>query len=255
MVPAKSVEIDRFRQTIEQKFDIRAISRSLAVRDVDLRAKEATLASIVGTFLRPVNLSAVGIDSDPDAPFRLISTRPRVAFACVDQGFDFRTIKVRAHHAHSLAIAPVKFAALLFEMELLWRECLAFANDGYAILTAEIGALDRTVVLVRNAHVSPVNVTGVTIDNDPVGNSTASDNDFSVRPVGVSRMNPAAASFQEKQAPGCRGRRCAVWFGNFGNTFHALISYFFLKLSQDDILETLSFSPPVSYWQRHGSRA
>jgi hypothetical protein len=126
-------------------------------------------------------------------------------------------------------------------MELLRRECLAFANDGDAILTVEIGALDRTIVLARNAHVGPVNVSGFNIDDDAIRDSSAADNDFSVRPVGVSRMNPAAACFEEKQSACCRGRRCAIWFGNFGNTFHALISYFFLKLSNGDILEILTF--------------
>ena len=63
------LEIDRFRQTIEQKFDVRPIRRRLAFRDVDLRAKEAALARIIWSFLRPINLSAVRIDGDPDAPF------------------------------------------------------------------------------------------------------------------------------------------------------------------------------------------
>ena len=83
-------------------------------------------------------------------------------------------------------------------MELLRRKCFAFSNDGYTISTVEISAFDRTIVPIRNAHVSPVNVTGVTIDNDPIGHSAAGDYDFSVRPVGVSRMNPAAASFEEE---------------------------------------------------------
>ena len=41
----------------------------LAFRDVDLRAKDAAFARIIGSFLRPINLSAVRIDGDPDAPF------------------------------------------------------------------------------------------------------------------------------------------------------------------------------------------
>ena len=82
-------------------------------------------------------------------------------------------------------------------MELLRRECLAFANNGYAILTVEIDALDRTIVLARNAHVGPVNVSGFKIDDDAIRDSSSADNDFSVRPVGVSRMNPAAACFKK----------------------------------------------------------
>src|SRR5205807_5867154 len=99
-------------------------------------------------------------------------------------------------------------------MELLRCKRLAFANDGYAILTVEIDALDRTVVLVRHAHIGPVNVSGFKIDDDAIRDSGSANNDFSIRPIGVSRMNPAAACFKEEQAPCCRGHRCAVWFGN-----------------------------------------
>jgi len=53
-------------------------------------------------------------------------------------------------------------------MKLLWRECLAFANDGYAILAIEISALDRTIVLVGHAHVGPVDVSGFNIDDDAI---------------------------------------------------------------------------------------
>ena len=83
-------------------------------------------------------------------------------------------------------------------MELLRRECLAFTNYGYTILTVEIGALDRTIVLARNAHVGPVNVAGLNIDNDAVRHSASGDDYFSVRAVGVSRMNSAAACFEEE---------------------------------------------------------
>src|SRR6266566_1460399 len=146
-------------------------------------------------------------------------------------------MQVRPHHAHSFAVAPIKFAALLFQMELLRRECPAFANDGYAILAVEISALDRTVVLVRNAHVGPVNVSGFKIDDDAVWDSSSGDNHFSVRPIGVSRMNPAATCFEKEQATNSLVRGCAFGFGNFCNRFHALIFYFVLKLSKLDISE------------------
>jgi hypothetical protein len=64
-------------------------------------------------------------------------------------------------------------------------------------LTVEIGALERTIVLARNAHVGPVNVSGFNIDDDAIRDASSAENDFSVRPVGVSRMNPAAACFKE----------------------------------------------------------
>src|SRR6266487_351540 len=85
-------------------------------------------------------------------------------------------------------------------MKLLRSECLALANNGYAILPVEIDALNRAIVLARNAHVGPVNVSGFKIDDDAIRNSSSADNNFSVRSVGVSRMNPAAACFEEKQS-------------------------------------------------------
>ena len=109
----------------------------------------------------------------------------------------FGSVELRAHDAHSFAIAPVKFAALLFEMQLLRRECSAFGNNCYAIPTVEIDALDRAIVLAGNAHVGPVNVTGFNIDNDAIRDSASDDNDFSIRPVGVGRMNPAGACFKK----------------------------------------------------------
>src|SRR4051812_44643864 len=98
-------------------------------------------------------------------------------------------------------------------MELLRRECLAFANDGYAILTVEINALDRTIVFARNAHVGPVNVSRLNIDNHAIWHSASAENDFSVRSVGVDRMNPAAACFEIKQsASSCFAAGCRCWF-------------------------------------------
>src|SRR5438128_9751135 len=235
------LEIDWFRQTIEQKFDISAVRGGLTLRDVDLRAEDSPFSRIVRSFLCPINLPAIRIDRDPDAPFRQIGSRTRVAFACVDQSFNVRTVDVCTHDAHSLAITPVKFAALLIEMQLLGREGFPFTNDGYSILTIEIGAFDRAVVATRNSHVGPVNVSRLNIDNDAVRNSAPGNNDFSVRPVGVSQMNPASARFEEEQAANrFVAARCAVWFGNFGNTFHALIPYFFLKFSNIDISEFFS---------------
>src|SRR6266496_291551 len=120
-------------------------------------------------------------------------------------------------------------------MELLRCKRLAFANDGYAILTVEIDALDRTVVLARNAHVGPVNVSGFNIDDDAIRDSGSADNDFSIGAIGISRMNPAAACFEKQQATNSLVRGCAFGFGNFCNGFHDLISYFVLKFLKRDI--------------------
>src|SRR2546423_10868451 len=73
------LEIDRFRQTIEQEFDVGAVRRRLAFWDVNVRTEDAALARVVWSFLRPINLSAILIDRDSNAPFCLIGARPRVA--------------------------------------------------------------------------------------------------------------------------------------------------------------------------------
>src|SRR2546430_2070 len=62
------LEIDRLRQTIEQHFDIRAVRRRLAFRNIDVRSEDAALARVVWSFLRPINFPAIRIDRDPDAP-------------------------------------------------------------------------------------------------------------------------------------------------------------------------------------------
>src|SRR6266550_1007819 len=98
-------------------------------------------------------------------------------------------------------------------MKLLRSERFTLSDDGYTILAVEIGALDRTIVLAWNAHVGPINVSGLNIDDDAIRDSSSAENDFSVRPVGVSRMNPAAACFKEKQsASRCFAAGCTCCF-------------------------------------------
>jgi hypothetical protein len=100
-------------------------------------------------------------------------------------------------------------------VELLRRKRIAFSNDGCAILTIEIHALDRTIVLVGNAHVGPVKVTRLKIDSYAVRSSAAVDDDFAVRAVGVYRNNPAADTcVEEEQAGDCLFAASALWFGN-----------------------------------------
>src|SRR5437773_12355377 len=56
-------EINRFRQTIEQKFDVRAVRSRLTIRDVDLRTEAASFAGIIVLFLQLIDLSASWINS------------------------------------------------------------------------------------------------------------------------------------------------------------------------------------------------
>ena len=62
------LDIDRLRKGAEDDFHIATIERRLAFRDVDPGAQDAPDTSIVSAFLRPVDLSPLGIDGDPDTP-------------------------------------------------------------------------------------------------------------------------------------------------------------------------------------------
>src|SRR5262249_21595957 len=103
------LEVDRFRQMIEQHLDVGAVDRVLALRDVNVCAEDATQPGVVRAFLRPVDLSKLRVERDPDAPPRLIAP-VLVATAGLDQGFDLRAVEVRAHYAHALAVAPIELA-------------------------------------------------------------------------------------------------------------------------------------------------
>src|SRR5438309_4785324 len=53
------LEIDWFRHTVEQKFDISAVRSDRTLRDVDLYAEDSTFSRIVWSFLGSLNLRAV----------------------------------------------------------------------------------------------------------------------------------------------------------------------------------------------------
>src|SRR4051794_3553558 len=55
------LEIDRLRQTIEQKLDVATSGRGLTFRNIDVRSEDAAHTRIIRTFLRPINLSAIWI--------------------------------------------------------------------------------------------------------------------------------------------------------------------------------------------------
>ena len=53
------LQIDRLRQVVAEHFDIGPVLGGLALRDVDIRTKDAAESRVVGTFLRPVDLPAL----------------------------------------------------------------------------------------------------------------------------------------------------------------------------------------------------
>src|SRR5262249_11365658 len=109
------LEVDRFRQLIEQHLDVGSVRRVLALRDVDVRAEETAQVAFVRPLLRPVDFPELPIDGDPNAPPGLIAT-VLVAAPGLDERFDLRAIEVRAHHAHTFAVAPIELSAVLIEV-------------------------------------------------------------------------------------------------------------------------------------------
>src|SRR6516162_8543038 len=141
------LEINRLWQAIKQDFNVRAAGRTLPLWDVYVGAKKTTFVSFVWALLRPVDLAALGIDGDTDTPSGLVAAVVLI-LPCHHEVFNFRAIEIAAHDAHSLSVAPVEFAILLIEMNLLGRERGALRNDDFSILAIDVGALDRPVVQV-----------------------------------------------------------------------------------------------------------
>src|SRR6185295_17166918 len=141
------LEVDGFRQLIEQHFDVGAVRWVLAVGNVNVCAAETAQSTFRRAFLRPVDFPKLRINGDSDAPPGLIAPI-LVAAAGLDQRFDLRAVEVRAHHPHALAVAPIELAAVLLEVDLFWRVRDALRDDDPALPAVEIGALDRTVVEV-----------------------------------------------------------------------------------------------------------
>src|SRR5262249_38309715 len=82
------LQIDRLRQSVEEHFDVGPIGRDLALWDLDTSPKNAAHAGIILAFLRPIDLSTIGINGYADAPLLLVATGTRITLARVDQGLD-----------------------------------------------------------------------------------------------------------------------------------------------------------------------
>src|SRR6516225_1046976 len=195
------LDIDRFRQAVEQHFDIAAPPCGLALRDFNICAEDAAQPRVVRAFLGPVDLPARGIDGYSNAPPGEVAAL-RIATAPLDERLDQGAVEIRAHHPHPFAIAPVKLTVLLIEMDLLRGERAALRNDDPAIASVDVGALDRTVVAAENAHVGPVDVTGFDIHGDAVGKTAIGDDGLAVGAVRIHAMNAAGVELQHEQAAG-----------------------------------------------------
>jgi hypothetical protein len=71
-------QVDRLGKVIEEQLNVGAVRGTLPFGNFDARAENAALARIIRSFLRPVDLSAIGINCDSHAPFCSIVAGPRV---------------------------------------------------------------------------------------------------------------------------------------------------------------------------------
>src|SRR5262252_1116210 len=200
------LEVDGFRQMIEQHLDVGAVRRGLTLRDLDVGAEDAAQPALRCAFLSPVDFTKLRIDGDADAPAGFIEP-VLVATAAFDERFDLRAVEIGAHHAHALAVAPIELAVLLIEVKLLRRVGAAWRDDDLAIPSIEVGALDRTVVERGNAHVGPVDVTSLDIHGDAVGEAAIGDNGRAVGTIGIHRVNAVPAQFENEQSAGADDAR------------------------------------------------
>src|SRR5262249_35043041 len=127
----------------------------LALRNLDVGAEQASLARLARALLRPVELAAFDVDGNAHAMFRLVRPGSRVALTCVNERLDVRTVEVRAHHAHALAVAPVELPGRLLNLKLFGRERAARRNDGRHVSSVEIRADDRAVIRRDMPHIRP----------------------------------------------------------------------------------------------------
>ena len=120
----------------------------------------------------------------------------------LDQRLDLGAVQVRAHHAHTLAVAPIEFVIFLCEMELFRRVGDALRDDDLAIAAVEVGALDRAVVEAGDAHIGPVDMTGLNVHDDAVGKAAIADDGLFLGPVGIHRVNETGVQFENEQSAG-----------------------------------------------------
>ena len=139
------------------------------------------------------------VDGDSDAPFGLVAAVV-VTLPGLHQGLHVGSVEVAAHHPHAFAVAPVQLAADGIEMKLLGGVGASAGNDRGAVASVEVDTFDRAVVDRRHAHVGPVDVAGLDIDRDTIGDGASGDDDGLVGAVGVDGEQPsAAAGFEHEQ--------------------------------------------------------
>src|SRR5882672_5872507 len=192
------LEIDRLRQAVVENFDVGPGRCGLTGGNFDIGPEQATEPGIVRAFLRPIDMSEFRVDRQPNAPSRLI---PTIGFAAAgfDERLQPRAVEIAAHDAHTFAVAPIELAALLIENDLLRSVGFSLWNDCLAILAIDVGALDGPVIQTWDAHVGPVNMASLSVDDDAVGQMTIRHDGRAVGTVRIHGVNAAGVQLKDKQ--------------------------------------------------------
>ena len=97
------LKIDRLRKAIKDDFDVSAIGGRLPLGDFDAGAKDTAQFCIVWPLLRPIDVPALGIDGNSNAPSGLVAAVD-LTLARLHQNLGLRAIKTGSHDAHAFAI-------------------------------------------------------------------------------------------------------------------------------------------------------
>src|SRR5712664_3408931 len=192
------LEINRLRHTVEEDLDVGPGRRGLAGGNFDTGTEDATEPGVVWAFLRPVDMSEFRVDRQPNAPSCLISA---IGFAepRLNERLQLRAVEIAAHDAHPLAVAPIELAAFLIEDDLLRSVGLSLCDDCLAVLAVDAGALDRPVIQVWDAHVGPVDMARLGIDDDAVGQMAIRHDGLAVGTVRIHGVNAAGVQLKNKE--------------------------------------------------------
>ncbi len=143
-------------------------------------------------------MSEFRVDRQPNAPSRRI---PAICFAApgLDERLQLRAVEVAAHDAHTLAVAPIELAAVLIEDDLLWSVGVSLCDDSLAVLAVDVGALDGPVIQAWDAHVGPIDMARISIDDDAVGQMAIRHDGLAVGTVRIHGVNATGVQLKNKE--------------------------------------------------------
>src|SRR5947209_4019407 len=197
-VPVVELKIDRLRQAGVEDLDVGPGRCGLARGNFDIGAEDTAEPGIVWAFLAPIDMPAFRVDRQTNAPSCLIAGID-FTVSRLDERLQLRAVEIAAHDAHALAVAPIEPAAFLIEDDLLRSVGVSLSDDRLAVLAVDVGAFDGPIVQVRDAHVGPVDMAGLAIDDDAVRQMAIRHDDLAVGTVRIHRVYAAGVQLKYKE--------------------------------------------------------